>query len=252
MRDVVERARLLELLDRGRACPHRLGLVLGALHREPEVCHLLADAVGGLRDPDLGLGGGVLRLDDLLLGPELLDLLAQTLLVGDQRLLLRLQLLDLLVERLQLGLSEVLALERRAREVLATLRERLPGLRVELHDLLLELRGLHLKALLRRDDVGDALLDVLKQLGLLLVAVVERLARVLGPVEHPRDLRLHNRRHASCKPWHVSSSSRTRSVGPRVVSAPSWSHARPQHRARSSAAGWGSRTQTTPATCTAG
>ena len=87
-------------------------------------------------------------------------------------------------------LGERLALERRPGEVLAALRERLARLGVELDDLLLELGRLHLKALLRRDDVGDALLDVLKQLDLLLVAVVERLGRILGPVEHLRDLGL--------------------------------------------------------------
>ena len=112
--------------------------------------------------------------------------------------------------------------------------------------------GLHLKALLRRDDVGDALLDVLKQLDLLLVAVVERLARVLGPVEHLRDLRLDDGGHASGKPWHVASSSWTRvEFGPRVVYRAAWSRARRQHRARSSAAGWGSPTRTTRATSTA-
>ena len=93
--------------------------------------------------------------------------------------------------------SPRLALERRARQVLAALRERLARLRVELDDLLLVLLGLHLDALLRRDDVGDALLDVLKQLELLVVAVVERLGRILGPVEHLRDLGLDDRRHAT-------------------------------------------------------
>ena len=61
--------------------------------------------------------------------------------------------------------------------------ERLARLRVELDDRLLELLGLHLQALLRRDDVGDALLDVLQRLELLLVAVVERLGR--GPRPGP-------------------------------------------------------------------
>ena len=50
-----------------------------------------------------------------------------------------LELGDLLVEPLELGLGEVLALERDAREVLLARRERLAGLRVELDDLLLEL-----------------------------------------------------------------------------------------------------------------
>ena len=61
--------------------------------------------------------------------------------------------------------------------------ERLARLRVELDDLLLELLLLQLEALLRRDDVGDALLDVLQQLHLLLVAVLERLRGILRPVE---------------------------------------------------------------------
>ena len=94
-------------------------LSMRALHREPDVGHLLADAGGGLGDLHGGLGGGVLRLDDLLLGPELVDLRAQLLLLLDQRLLLLLELGDLLVERLQLALGELLALERGAREVLA-------------------------------------------------------------------------------------------------------------------------------------
>jgi hypothetical protein len=62
--------------------------------------------------------------------------------------------------------------------------------RVELDDLLLELLLLELQALLRGDDVGDALLDVLEQLHLLLVGVLERLGRVLRPVEELVDLRL--------------------------------------------------------------
>ena len=82
-------------------------------------------------------------------------------------LLLGLELLHLLVQRLELGLGDRLALERGAGKILATLRERLARLGVELDDLLLELPRLHLKALLRRDHVGDALLDVLKQLDLL-------------------------------------------------------------------------------------
>ena len=85
---VVEGARGLELLHRAGAGAHVLGLVLRALHREPDVGHLLADAGGGLGDLHGGLGGGVLRLDDLLLGPELVDLRPQLLLLLDQRLLL--------------------------------------------------------------------------------------------------------------------------------------------------------------------
>ena len=205
LREVVERAGGLQLLDGRGARLHLLGLVLRALDREAEVGHLLAYAVGCLGDLHLRLGGRVLRLDDLLLRPEGLDLRAQLLLVLGQRLLLALELLHLRVERLELGLGDRLALERGAGQVLAALRERLAGLRVELDDLLLELVGLHLEALLRRRDVGDALLDVLEQLQLLVVAVVERLGRVLGTVEGLRDLRLYDRGHATGEPSHVAS-----------------------------------------------
>ena len=64
------------------------------------------------------------------------------------------------------GLEPVLALQRDAGQLLVALSERLAGLRVELDDLLLELLGLHLQPLLRRHDVGDALLDVLQRLEL--------------------------------------------------------------------------------------
>ena len=84
--------------------------------------------------------------------------------------------------------------------------ERLAGLRVELDDGLLELLGLHLQALLRRDDVRDALLDVLQRLQLLLVAVVERLGRVFRAVEQPRDLGLDDGGHASAHAGHAYSS----------------------------------------------
>ena len=168
-----------------------------ALHREADVGHLLAHAGRRLGDLHLRLGGRVLRLDDLLLGPELLDLGAHHALLLDQPGLLLLELGDLLVERLQLGLRERLALERGAGERLVAGRQRLARLRVELDHLLLELLLLQLQALLGRHHVGDALLDVLKQLGLLLVAVLERLGGVLRPVEHLRDLRLDHGGHTS-------------------------------------------------------
>ena len=112
--------------DRVGARLHVLGLVDRALHREADVGHLLAHAGRGLGDPHLRLGGGVLGLDDLLLGAEGLDLGAQLLLGVDQLLLLGLELGDLLIERLQLGLRDVLALERDARELLVA-RRRAPG-----------------------------------------------------------------------------------------------------------------------------
>ena len=107
---------------------------------------------------------------------------------------------------LQLGLRELLALERGARELLVAGGERLAGLRVELDDRLLELGRLHAEALLRRHDVGDALLDVLQRLELLLVAVVERLAGILRPVEQLRHLRFDDGRHPPGQTGHSASS----------------------------------------------
>jgi len=52
---------------------------------------------------------------------------------------------------------------------------------------------LELEPFLRGDDVGEAALDVLQQLELLLVRVVEGLARILGLVEQLRHLRLRDR-----------------------------------------------------------
>ncbi len=62
---------------------------------------------------------------------------AQLLLGGGHLLLLLLELRDLGVERLQLGLGDVLALERHPRQIFVAGGERLPRLRVELDDLLL-------------------------------------------------------------------------------------------------------------------
>ena len=192
----------LELVHRAGAGAHVLGLVHRALHRHADVGHLLAHAGRGLGDLDLRLGSRVLGLDDLLLGAELLELGAQLLLLVDQPLLLLLELDDLLVERLQLGLGELLALERRAREILTPRGQRLARLGVELDDLLLELLLLELQPLLRCDDVGDALLDVLEQLHLLGIGVLERLGRILRLVEHLVDLRLDDGGHASAHSGH--------------------------------------------------
>src|SRR5205807_6988012 len=63
--EVLERTARRELVDRRRARLHLLGLVLGALDGEPGVVHVLADPRRSLADLDLGLRGGVLRLEDL-------------------------------------------------------------------------------------------------------------------------------------------------------------------------------------------
>ena len=110
------------------------------------------------------------------------------LLVLGQLVLLRLELLDL-VEDCSSPWITVLR-SSAARKILAALGQGLTRLRVELHELLLVLLRLHLQALLGGHHVGDPLLHVLQQLDLLLVAVVQRLTRVLGPVQQLRDLRL--------------------------------------------------------------
>ena len=107
------------------------------------------------------------------------------------------------VEPLELLLRDRLALERGAGEVLAVGRERLARLVVELGELLLELLRLQLEPLLRGDDVGDAALDVLQHLELLLVRVVERHRGVLGAVEQLRVPRLDDGRGSAHQAGHV-------------------------------------------------
>src|SRR5919197_1857171 len=194
--EVLESARGRELVDCRRAGLHLLLLVLRPLNRQPGVGHLLPDPRRGLADPNLGLGSGVLRLDRLLLRPERLDLGRKRLPARDELLLLLLELLGLLVETLQLLLETRLPLERLAREILPARPQSLSRLRVELDDALLQLRLLQFEPLLRGDHVGDPALDVLEQLELPLVRVVQRLRRVLGPVEQLRELRLHDHRRA--------------------------------------------------------
>ena len=129
------------------------------------------------------------------------------LLRGDELVLLVAELLHLLVEALQLRLRRRLALERLAREVLASGRDGLARLRLELHDVLLDLLRLDLEPLLRGHDVGDAPLDVLELLEHLLVGVVERLGGALGPVEQLREFRLHDQGRACHQAGHRFSSS---------------------------------------------
>ncbi len=105
-------------------------------------------------------------------------------------LLLRFQLLSLLHDRLELRLDRRLPRQRLAREVFAAGGQRLPGLAVQLFDLLLHRRVLHLQPLLGRRDVGDAALDVLELAELLLIGVVEGLVGVLGAIQRLRELGL--------------------------------------------------------------
>ena len=203
--DIGERSRRGELLDRARARLHLLRLVLRPLDRAADVGHVVADPARRLADPHLRLGGRVLRLDDFLLRAEGFDLRLQRALALDQLLLLRLELLALGHDVLQLALDGRLARERLAREILAVRLQRVARLAVELVDLLLHARVLELEALLRRRHVGDAALDVLKLLELLLVRVVERLVRVLGAVERLGRLRFEDEHEAGPQAGHNGS-----------------------------------------------
>ena len=73
--------------------------------------------------------------------------------------------------------------QRLAGQVLAAGGERLAALVLQLVRLLLQLLDLELEALAGGGDVGHAAAHLLQHLQLLLVGVVEGLARVLGPVE---------------------------------------------------------------------
>src|SRR5206468_4192943 len=120
------------------------------------------------------------------------------------------------------------------RKVLLAGGQRLAGLRVELDHALLKAVLLHLEALLGGDDLGDALLDVLQQLELLVVAVVQRLAGILRAVEQLGDLRLDDGGEPSTDAGHLASwvlgskPNATRSLPPqRPLAAPCAAHAWP-------------------------
>src|SRR5262249_14792443 len=120
---------------------------------------------------------------------------------------LGLEPLDLPAGPLGRRLTRGLALERLPCGILASLRDRLAGLGVQLDDVLLERLGLELEPLLRRDHVGDAALHVLEELELLLVRVIELLRRLLRAVEQLRPLRLNDVRRPLNQPGHRPSSS---------------------------------------------
>ncbi len=156
-----------------------------------------ADPGCGLANAHLRLGGRVLRLDDLFLGAERLDLHRELALSLDELLLLGLERLTLLHDPLELTLDRGLAGERLACEILSVHLERLEGLTVKLLGLLLHRGVLHLEPFLGGRDVGDPAFDVLELAELLLVGSSrERLGRVFGAVE--QSSRTSTSRSASC------------------------------------------------------
>src|SRR5439155_25150381 len=96
------------------------------------------------------------------------------------------------VATLELLLDPGRPLEGLAGEVLAIGSDGLARLRVERDDILFELRGLELEALLGGADVRDSALDVLQRLELLLVGIVECLVRILCAIEQRAELRPDN------------------------------------------------------------
>lgn len=171
------------------------GLVLGPLDGEADVAHLLGDAGEGLGDPGLRLGRRVGGLDRFLLRTEGVDLGLETLgrkgellLLALEGLVLRLQVGDLLLERGTAG-------QGLAGQVLTAEREGLAALVLQLGGLALELVELQLQTLAGGRHVGDAPAYLLEQLQLLLVRVIEGLARVLGPVKGLVRLRAEDHPH---------------------------------------------------------
>ena len=194
----------VELLDRGCARLHLLGLVLRTLDREPDVRH----AARRSRSPPR-------RSCTCASAAEYCALITSFCVRNDS---IRAESVFspstsfcccassccpcCMIEPCSCPCDRRLARERLAREILAVRLQRLARLAVELVDLLLHRGVLQLEPLLRGRDVGDAALDVLELPQLLLVGVVERLGRVLGPVQQPRELRLQDRHRPSHQARH--------------------------------------------------
>lgn len=137
--------------------------------------------------------------------------------------MLRLQVGDLLLERGAAG-------QRLTRQVLAAERQRLAALVLQLGRLPLELVQLKLQALARGSHVGHTTPHLLEQFELLLVRVIEGLARILGPVkglvclraeDHPHTL--HDTAHGLRAPpsdgREIQHFNRTHSTGPVSITA---------------------------------
>src|SRR3954451_3090590 len=180
---VVERSARAELVDGAGTGLHLLGLVLGALHRQADVAHLLGDAGHRLTDLRLRLSRRVGRLDGLLARAERVDLRLQPLRGGGELLLLRLKLRMLGLQVGELLVDRTTTGQRLTGEVVTAGADRLLRLLLQLVRGRLELLHLDLEALAAGRDVRDATAHLGEQLELLLVAVVERLARVLRAVE---------------------------------------------------------------------
>src|SRR5580704_4614491 len=191
---VLERARGEQLVD--RACPglHLRRLVLGTLDRQADVAHFLRDAGEGLVDAGLRLGRGVGRLDGFLPGAEGVHPGLQPLRGEGQLLFLLLQVRVLPLQVVELTLQAGLVLQGGPRQVLAALRQRVARLVVAAVDLFLQRVHLQLDTLAGGGDVSDPAPDPRQHLDLLLVGIVQGLARVFHPVQRPVGLGPENQR----------------------------------------------------------
>src|SRR6266511_3207146 len=194
LREVVEGAGSHQLVQRAGAGLHLRDLVLGPLHGQADVAHLLADAGDRLVDACLRLGGGVGGLDRLLAGTEGLDLDLEPLRGVDQLGLLGLELVVLDLQVAELARDRRAPCQRLPGQVVAVLADGLARLVLQLGGRLLEGLRLELHALARGGDVRHAPAHLLEQLELPLVGVVQRLSWILVPVECLRCLRLEDHR----------------------------------------------------------
>ena len=147
--DVLEHARLEQLVEGARARLHGGDLVLRPLEGGAGVVEGLRDAGRALVDRRDRLGRRVLGLEGLLLGPEVVDPFLQRVEGLGELLLLLGQLLELRLHLVDLLLGGRLAGQRLLGQVLPVGGERLLRLVLEVVDGVLELFFLQLEPLLR-------------------------------------------------------------------------------------------------------
>ena len=141
---------------------------------------------------EIGLGRGVLRLEGLLLGAEVVHPLLQGVEGRGELLLLLVELLALRLHLVDLLLGGRLARQRLLGQVLPVGRQGLLGLVLQVVDGVLELLLLELQALLRRGEVDQRAAHLGDLLEHLLVREVEHLVGLLGRVERLVRLGLHD------------------------------------------------------------
>ena len=185
-----------EFIDSGGPSLHGRGLLFGPLHCQADIAEFLRDAGYCLIDLGLGLGSGVRGLDGFLARPEGVDLGLQLLRGLHQLLFLRRQVSVLTLQICLLLRQQGFPAERFAGQVFAVIAQGGARLAVEGGLLLVDLGYLQLQPLTRRGDIGDPAANFLKQFKLLLVRVIERLARIFSPVKGTVRLALEDEREA--------------------------------------------------------